>query len=129
MSHDGILPVGAEDAPEGVSLDRYAEISANLALRSTEPRAVVLARFGLDEVRWGIAEKVWAKRIEDEVMKSSAPGLRLGASDRYPLSMRYAVTYAEASQRVSQEEGAIAPIRPTLPEGVPLEEAVSEPVS
>jgi hypothetical protein len=121
MSQVLIVPQGSEDAVEGVSLEDYAAIGAHLAIRTSEQRAEVLGQYDLDEARWDTVQKVWAKRIEDEVMRGSAPGLRLGFDDRYPLSMRYAVAYAEAAQRLRNGENEIGmpvPARPAqaLPE-------------
>jgi len=107
MSQVVILPAGSQDAPEGVSLEQYAAIGAHLAIRTSQPRAEVLGLYDLDEPRWNTVQKIWAKRIEDEVMRGSAPGLRVGSDDRYPLSMRYAVAYAEAAQRLRNGEDEI----------------------
>jgi hypothetical protein len=88
-----------EDAPEGVSLEQAAEIEAFLAVLTNDPRDVILGRFDVDEERWGNARKVWAERIEDEVMRAAAPGQRLPAADRYPLSIRYSTAYSKAAER------------------------------
>ena len=107
MSQVVILPAGSQDTPEGVSLEQYAAIGAHIAIRTSQPRAEVLGLYDLDEPRWNTVQKIWAKRIEDEVMRGSAPGLRVGSDDRYPLSMRYAVAYAEAAQRLRNGENEI----------------------
>jgi hypothetical protein len=105
MSQVVILPAGSQDdAPEGVSLEQYAAIGAHLAIRTSQPRAEVLGLYDLDEPRWNTVQQIWSKRIEDEVMRGSAPGLRVGSDDRYPLSMHYAVAYAEAAQRLRNGE-------------------------
>jgi len=94
------------DAPEGVSLDRYAEISALLAVRAGDPAQEILGPFGLDEERFNAARKIWAERIDAEVAKAAEPGqpsTSSRASDRYPLSMRYSAVYAEAARKARGE--------------------------
>jgi len=107
-------------------LEDYAAIGAHLAIRSTAPRAEVLGQYDLDEARWDTVQKVWAKRIEDEVMRGSAPGLRIGFDDRYPLSMRYAVAYAEAAQRLRNGENEIVMTAVPASPGQPLAETGAE---
>lgn len=91
------------DVPEGVSLDRYAEIRALLEVRAGEPAAEILGSFGLDEQRFNAARKVWAERIELEVGKAAEPGQPGKAGEKYPLSMRYAAAYAEAARKARGE--------------------------
>jgi hypothetical protein len=126
MSQVVILPDGSEDAPEGVSLEQYAAIGAHLAIRTTQPRAEVLGQYDLEEARWNTVQKIWAKRIEDEVMRGSSPGLRLGLDDRYPLSMRYAVAYAEAAQRLRNGENEIVMTAMPARAASPLPEGTAE---
>jgi hypothetical protein len=45
-----------------LSLERYAEISSEMAAKS-EPRAAILARNGLDETLWLIEERAWLERV------------------------------------------------------------------
>lgn len=93
-----------EDAPEGVSVERAAEIEAFLAVLTDEPRDMLLRRFDIDEERWCNARKVWTERIEDEVIRAAAPGLRMSAEEKYQLSMRYSVAYAKAAERAREED-------------------------
>lgn len=98
MSEDVASLAGTEDAPEGVSIDLYAKIDARLAIDKKTPLAEVLAHFSVGEEQWSLARKVWAKRIEDEVRSAASPGLSSSVEARYPLSIRYAATYAEAAK-------------------------------
>jgi hypothetical protein len=111
--------LGLLGAPEGVSLDRYAEISAHLDIRTDEPARVVLDEAGLDERRWSEARKVWAERIEDEVTKASQPGQTSSVAERYPLSMQYAAVYAEAAKKARGDKDASGArgSAPALPRG------------
>jgi hypothetical protein len=104
--HGGIddHEAGDDDAPEGVTIERAAEIEAYLAVFTDEPRDELLGRFDIDEERWGNARKVWTERIEDEVMRAAAPGQRLSVEEKYRLSMRYSIAYARAAE--SAREGA-----------------------
>lgn len=102
MSEDVVWPDGFGDAPEGVSLDQYAEIAARLAIGTDEPERDVLARLQVDEERFRIARKIWAKRIEDEVAQAARPGLTSSAEERFSLSMRYAVIYAEVAKNARE---------------------------
>jgi hypothetical protein len=88
-----------DDAPEGVTVEKVAEIEAFLAVLADEPRDELLGRFDIDEERWGNARKIWTERIEDEVMRASAPGQRMSAEEKYPLSMRYSIAYSNAAER------------------------------
>ena len=88
-----------DDAPEGVTVERAAEIEAYLAVLTDEPRDELLARFDIDEERWVNARKIWTQRIEDEVMRASSPGQRLSAEEKYRLSMRYSIAYSNAAER------------------------------
>jgi hypothetical protein len=78
VSSDGGIPAGAEpgapapepsdtgtppdagDPPPSLDLRRYADISAELVVGD---RASVLARHGLDEEAWEIAEDAWQARL------------------------------------------------------------------
>lgn len=93
-----------EDAPEGVTVERAAEIEAFLAVLTDEPRDMLLQRFDIDEERWVNARKVWTERIEEEVLRAAAPGLRMSAEEKYQLSMRYSVAYAKAAERAREED-------------------------
>ena len=109
MSQEGTHPIdehalGNDEAPEGVTLDRAAEIEAFLAVLTDEPRDQLLGRFDIDEERWGNARKVWIQRIEDEVKLAAAPGLRLPADEKYRLSMRYSIAYSKAAERAREED-------------------------
>jgi len=95
---------GDADAPEGVTLERAAEIEAFLAVLTDEPRDQLLSRFDIDEERWGNARKVWIERIEDEVRRAAAPGLRLPAEEKYRLSMHYSIAYSKAAERAREED-------------------------
>lgn len=97
------------DAPEGVSLDQYAAISAELAIAAEKPLREIVARFELDEERWGNAKKIWAKRIEDEVKNAASPGLSSSTEERYPISMRYAAVYAEAAKSAREQKARALP--------------------
>jgi hypothetical protein len=97
-----------EDAPEGVTIERVAQIEAYLAVVTDEPRVELLGRFDIDEERWRNARKVWTERIEDEVMRASAPGQRLGAEEKYRLSMRYSIAYSQAAERAREEDSGTA---------------------
>lgn len=59
-------PSSAEPVPRtpvaGFDLSRYARVAAELA-ENAEPRATVLARAELDEVRWLEIEQTWLLRI------------------------------------------------------------------
>ncbi|MBK9259003.1 MAG: hypothetical protein IPM54_04135 [Polyangiaceae bacterium] len=98
---------GDDDAPEGVSLEQTAEIEAYLAVFVDEPRDAVLGRFDMDEDRFCNAKKVWAERIEDEVLRASAPGQRIAAAEKYRLSMRYSVAYSKAAERAREDAAAV----------------------
>jgi hypothetical protein len=93
---------GDDDAPEGVTIERAAEIEAFLTVVTGEPRDALLGRFDIDEERWTNARKVWTERIEDEVMRASAPGQRLSAEEKYRLSMRYSIAYSKAAERARE---------------------------
>jgi hypothetical protein len=95
--NDDVAP--DDDAPEGVTVERAAEIEAFLAVLTDEPRDELLGRFDIDEERWGNARKIWTERIEDEVMRASVPGQRLSAEEKYRLSMRYSIAYSNAAER------------------------------
>lgn len=92
-----------DDAPEGVTIERAAQIEAYLAVCTDEPRDELLGRFDMDEERWGNARKIWAERIEEEVVRASAPGQRMPMEDKYRLSMRYSVAYSKAAERAREE--------------------------
>jgi hypothetical protein len=97
-------PVSMEDeAPEGVTVERAAQIEAYLAVCTDEPREELLGRFDIDEERWGNARKIWAERIEDEVLRASAPGQRVPMEDKYRLSMRYSIAYSKAAERARED--------------------------
>jgi hypothetical protein len=95
-----------DEAPEGVTVERAAEIEAYLAVCTDEPRDELLGRFDIDEERWGNARKVWAERIEEEVLRASAPGQRMTMEDKYRLSMRYSIAYSKAAERAREESAA-----------------------
>lgn len=95
---DEVVP-DDDDAPEGVTIERAAEIEAFLAVLTDEPRDELLGRFELDEERWSNARKVWTERIEDEVVRAAAPGLRISAEEKYRLAMKYSIAYAKAAER------------------------------
>jgi hypothetical protein len=99
-AHDSAL--ADDDAPEGVTVERAAEIEAFLTVCTDEPRDQLLSRFDIDEERWGYARRVWTERIEDEVMRASAPGLRLAMDEKYRLSMRYSIAYSNAAERARE---------------------------
>lgn len=101
--NDDARTMGDDDAPEGVTLERAAEIEAFLAVLTDEPRDALLGRFDIDEERWGNARKIWTERIEDEVVRAAAPGQRLSAEEKYRLSMRYSVAYARAAERARED--------------------------
>lgn len=105
------------DAPEGVILERAAEIEAYLAILTDEPRDAVLARFDIDEERWCNARKVWTERIEAEVMRAAAPGQRIPTEEKYQLSIRYSVAYSKAAE--SAREDAAPSVRPDAPPAAP----------
>jgi len=111
--NDSSLP--EDEAPEGVTVERAAEIEAYLAVCTDEPRDELLGRFDIDEERWGNARKVWAERIEEEVLRASSPGQRMAMEDKYRLSMRYSVAYSKAAERARedlvspQEQEEVAP--------------------
>jgi hypothetical protein len=94
---------------EGISLERYAEIAAHLAVDSGRPRAEVLGELELEEGRWAAAHAGFSQRIQDEVVRGSAPGLGPGVEARYPLAQRYAVAFAAAAKRVRERAAAPAP--------------------
>lgn len=98
-----------DDAPEGVTIERAAEIEAFLTVLTDEPRDELLERFELDEERWSSARKVWTERIEDEVMRAAAPGQRISAEEKYRLSMRYSIAYAKAAERAREGVDAHGP--------------------
>ncbi len=91
-----------DETPEGVTVERAAEIEAFLAVLTDEPRDRLLGRFDIDEERWGNARKIWTERIEAEVMRASAPGQRLSAEEKYQLSMRYSIAYSNAAERARE---------------------------
>jgi hypothetical protein len=99
--NDSALP--EDEAPEGVTVERAAQIEAYLAVCTDEPRDELLGRFDIDEERWGKARKVWAERIEEEVLRASAPGQRMTMEDKYRLSMRYSIAYSKAAERAREE--------------------------
>ncbi len=55
-------------AVHGVDLAGYAQISAQLVGKA-EPRGKVLARAGLDEMRWIDVEKTWLLRIAAAMLR------------------------------------------------------------
>ena len=112
MSEDVVMPASLLDAPEGVSLDQYGKIEALLAIETETPMRELLARFDIDEERWSIAKKIWAKRINDEVKNAAQPGQSSSAEARYPLSMRYAAVYAEEAESAREQKARA----PSLPE-------------
>lgn len=109
-----------DEAPEGVTIERAAQIEAYLAVCTDEPRDELLGRFDIDEERWGNARKIWADRIEDEVVRASAPGQRMAMEDKYRLSMRYSVAYSKAAERAREESApAVDDVAPS-PTGAAL---------
>lgn len=110
-----------DDAPDGVTIERAAEIEAYLAVCTDEPRDELLGRFDIDEERWGNARKVWAERIEEEVLRASAPGQRLAMEDKYRLSMRYSIAYSKAAERAREESAPpVDEVTPPPPAGTAL---------
>ncbi|XYH96683.1 hypothetical protein ACMHYB_54400 [Sorangium sp. So ce1128] len=65
-------PSPAEPVPrtpvQGIDLATYAALAVRLA-EGGEPRAVVLARVGLDEARWLSIEKTWLLRIATSLLQ------------------------------------------------------------
>lgn len=118
-THQSHPPADNDDAPEGVTLERAAEIEAFLAVLTDEPRDALLGRFDIDEERWGNARKIWTERIEDEVIRAAAPGQRLSAEEKYRLSMRYSVAYSRAAER-AREDGEKIESAEVLPSGASL---------
>ncbi|KYF49768.1 hypothetical protein BE04_24745 [Sorangium cellulosum] len=53
---------------DGFDLKALATVTAHLAARK-EPRAAVLARAGLDELRWLAIEKTWMLRIATALLQ------------------------------------------------------------
>lgn len=102
---------GDDDAPEGVTIERAAEIEAFLSVLSDEPRDHLLGRFDIDEERWCNARKVWTERIENEVLRAAAPGQCIPMEEKYRLSMQYSIAYSKAAERAREEIEGIEPIR------------------
>lgn len=84
------------DPVDGVDLAACARIAAEVSERA-EPRATVLARAGLDELRWAEVEKTWMLRIAVALLQND-----LG------LGQEYDRLFAEAQQ-------ALGPSEPTRP--------------
>lgn len=97
-----------DEAPDGVTIERAAQIEAYLAVCTDEHRDELLGRFDIDEERWGNARKIWAERIEEEVVRASAPGQRMAMEDKYRLSMRYSIAYSKAAERAREESAPSA---------------------
>lgn len=112
-SNDDTYAAEDEDAPEGVTVERVAEIEAYLAIITDEPRDALLARFDIDDERWCNARKVWTERIEAEVVRAAAPGQRIPTEEKYRLSMRYSIAYSRAAE--SAREGFAPSVRPDVP--------------
>src|SRR5689334_13703938 len=109
MSQVGNSPPALLDAPEGVSIELYAEIGAHLAVRTDARAYLVLDAFGVDEDRWSAARKIWAQRIEEEAVRASEPGQKGSAAERYPLTTRYAAVYAAAAEKAREEKEGQTP--------------------
>lgn len=92
--------------PEGVSIERYAEIAGALAVLGPSSHDEVLKNAELDRPTWAAAHDAWSRRLRAEVLEGTAPGRTGPMDERLPLSIRYAKAYAEAVKRLREEQAS-----------------------
>lgn len=90
--------------PEGLSIERYAEIAGALTVLGPSSQDEVLKSAELDSAKWAAAHDAWSRRLRAEVLAATAPGRTGPMDERLPLSIRYAKAYAEAVKRLREEQ-------------------------
>lgn len=84
---------------DGFDLKAVATVTANLTA-GREPRKAVLARLGLDEVRWLAVEKAWMLRVAAALLKQDPS-----------LGQEYAEAFAVAQAELARGEEQTPPAR------------------
>ncbi len=115
---DPAKPV-ALDPVEGVDLPTCAAIAARIAAR-VEPRPALLARAGLDEMRWITVEQTWMLRVATSLLQQD-----------FSLSATYDEAFARAQAEIAASSPDLsieqwAAIVARIEDGVPLATVLRE---
>jgi hypothetical protein len=87
---------GPPEVREGLTVKRYAEVSAHLRHHAREAPEVVLGRLGLTPDAWAAASSAWTQAIDDDVESGD------GA-----LVVAYAAAFAETRRRLEAGEASV----------------------
>jgi hypothetical protein len=82
--------------------EQHALVAAQIDVHKDQPRAEVLASFGISEPEWEAMAARFTARLVDEIRERS--GSSAPIEERYPLTTAYAKAYATAVREAKRDD-------------------------